>query len=85
MTLALFPDEPVTTPDEDIPELVDEPLRPFIPLPASGGQFVLRDYQMEAIEAVFAELQTQRSTLLVHATGLGKTVTSAEIAARWPD
>ncbi len=40
----------------------------------------LRDYQSEAVAAVCRELQTHDSTLLVLATGLGKTVTFAHVA-----
>lgn len=45
----------------------------------------LRDYQEEAIEAVFREWKTVRSTLIVHATGLGKTVTAGGICRRVAD
>lgn len=40
----------------------------------------LRDYQLEAADSVLREFETRRSTLVVHATGLGKTVLSARIA-----
>ncbi len=42
----------------------------------------LRDYQREAADAVFEEWKTHNSTLLVQATGLGKTVLAAEIIRR---
>lgn len=42
----------------------------------------LRPYQLEAVEAIEAEWTRVRSTLLVLATGLGKTRTAAEIAIR---
>jgi superfamily II DNA or RNA helicase len=42
----------------------------------------LRPYQLAAVDAIQAELSRVRSTLLVLATGLGKTVTFAEVARR---
>src|SRR5437762_6835235 len=42
----------------------------------------LRDYQRKAVEAVFEQWQTHNSTLVVQATGLGKTVLAAEIVRR---
>ncbi len=47
---------------------------------ASG--VVLRDYQLEALDAIDREHATHRSTLLVLATGLGKTTAFAEHIAR---
>lgn len=41
----------------------------------------LRPYQVEAKRAIYAELRVHRSTLLVLATGLGKTATAAEVVA----
>jgi superfamily II DNA or RNA helicase len=43
---------------------------------------LLREYQRDAIAGVFTELKEQRSTLLVMATGLGKTVVFADIIRR---
>jgi hypothetical protein len=40
----------------------------------------LREYQSEAVAAIAREFETVRSTLLVLATGLGKTVTFAAVA-----
>lgn len=40
---------------------------------------VLRCYQHDAVEAVFREWETHASTMIVMATGLGKTVTFCEI------
>lgn len=40
---------------------------------------VLRPFQTEAVQSVMREWQMQRSTLLVMATGTGKTVTGSEI------
>lgn len=45
----------------------------------------LRPYQVEAIAAIRRELSTKKSTLLVLATGLGKTVSFASIARDWTD
>lgn len=42
----------------------------------------LRDYQTLAVERIFAAWTEARSTLLVMATGLGKTVTLAEVIRR---
>ena len=42
----------------------------------------LREYQRKAVEAVFEQWQTHNSTLLVQATGLGKTVVAAEVIRR---
>jgi len=41
-----------------------------------------RDYQFAAIDAIERELRLHRSTLLVLATGLGKTVTFSDVARR---
>jgi superfamily II DNA or RNA helicase len=43
----------------------------------------LRYYQREAVEAILAALETNRSALLVLATGLGKTQVFAAIAKHW--
>lgn len=43
---------------------------------------MLREYQQQAINSVFASLKEHRSTLLVMATGLGKTVVFADIIRR---
>lgn len=44
----------------------------------------LRPYQREAVEAIHARLRVHRSTLLVMATGLGKTQTFGAVAKHWP-
>ncbi len=46
----------------------------------SGAQPSLRPYQVAAIAAIRSELLLHRATLLVAATGTGKTVTFAELA-----
>jgi superfamily II DNA or RNA helicase len=43
---------------------------------------VLRTYQHDAVEAVFKEWETHPSTMVVMATGLGKTVTFCDIVRR---
>ena len=50
--------------------------------PAQVGAYVLRPYQRAADEAVDRELATHRSTLVVHATALGKTVLFCSQAAK---
>lgn len=44
----------------------------------------LRPYQIDAVEAIRAQLAAQRSTLLVMATGLGKTQVFGAVTAGWP-
>jgi superfamily II DNA or RNA helicase len=51
-----------------------------ITVPAQSLPIELRDYQRDSIEAVREQLVRHRSTLLVLATGLGKTVTFSAIA-----
>lgn len=46
--------------------------------------FGLRPYQRDAAAAVMGEFRDKRSTLIVMATGLGKTQTFGAIAAVWP-
>lgn len=54
-------------------------------VPVHHQRPVLRDYQLEAIDAIEkARLDGHRRILLVLATGLGKTVTFAEIIRRHP-
>lgn len=45
---------------------------------------VLRPYQSEAIASIGAKLGQHRSTLLVMATGTGKTTVFGEVARTWP-
>lgn len=44
----------------------------------------LRHYQLDAVAAIHASFQSNRSTLLVLATGLGKTQIFSSIAKHWP-
>jgi superfamily II DNA or RNA helicase len=48
--------------------------------PSDSRGLALRPYQTEAVAAILAEFATVRATLLVLATGLGKTVTFADVA-----
>lgn len=43
----------------------------------------LRPYQLEAVDAVYDQWQTVRSTMINCATGLGKSVMFAEVMRRW--
>ena len=65
-----------------------EPLNePMVSSPATvhTSAFRMRPYQSEAREAVFEKWEESPSTLIVHATGLGKTVTLADIVSRFTD
>lgn len=57
-------------------------------VPAGGGGDAdrdgLRPYQRDAVTAISAQLRDVRSTLLVMATGLGKTQTFGALAKHWP-
>lgn len=48
------------------------------------SDIVLRDYQNEAYEACIRDLKTHSSSLLVLATGLGKTILFSKIIEQWP-
>lgn len=65
--------------------LFDRPLvqraAPAVVAPANTQ---LRAYQNEAITRIGVELGTNRSTLLVMATGTGKTTVFGEVARTWP-
>lgn len=57
---------------------------PPAPAPVRPTVITLRPYQVEAVERIRAELETNRSTLLVMATGTGKTATFTEVIREWP-
>jgi len=57
-------------------------VRPVIVAPV-GDPDGLRPYQREAVEAIHRELQKHDSTLIVMATGTGKTQTFGAVAKRW--
>jgi superfamily II DNA or RNA helicase len=47
---------------------------------------ILRDYQSDGVDAVFERFNAgSKSTLVVMATGCGKTICFAHVAARWPE
>lgn len=46
-------------------------------------QITLRPYQLESVEAVYREWQTHRTTMVVMATGLGKSVVFSDVMRRW--
>lgn len=49
-----------------------------------NSAFAMRPYQGECVDAVLAEFgRGVRSTLVVMATGLGKTVVFSEVCERW--
>ena len=48
------------------------------------GFFRPRPYQIEAVRGVFAKLVEQLTTLVVMATGLGKTIAFSHVALCWP-
>lgn len=52
--------------------------------PAEVGGMSLRPFQVEAHEGAWRHLTAGRNTLVVMATGLGKTRLAASIAKRWP-
>lgn len=72
--------------DEGNGSLAESSLKPVEPLPMEthSGILTLRDYQIEAVFGIYRHLHQRRSTLAVLATGLGKTVIAAEVAALWP-
>ena len=49
----------------------------------SNAKITPRPYQLEAVDAVFREFESVDSTMLVMATGTGKTVTFGEVVRRW--
>lgn len=65
----------------------DNPYQPAVDsAPPTDARKTLRDYQAEAIAAIEREFAAgTRSTLLVLATGLGKTVVFARLASEWRD
>jgi len=66
--------------------LFDRPTsdRPAPRIHTAHGSAVLRPYQTSAIAGIAAELEKHRSTLLVMATGTGKTTVFGEVARNWP-
>ena len=72
--------------DDDLARL---PLRaavsgaPQLALVAPKKAIVLRDYQQEATDACLRDLQDHRSSLIVLATGLGKTILFCKLVEQW--
>lgn len=73
--------------DDDVPRL---PLRrnsfdcrPRLALVAPRKLIELRDYQQAATEACLRDLETYRSSLIVLATGLGKTILFCKLVDHW--
>lgn len=54
-----------------------------VPIRKEKSLIELRDYQNDAYTACIADLQTVRSSLLVLATGLGKTILFSKIIEEW--
>lgn len=50
---------------------------------AGESPIPLRPHQVEAVNSVVRDLKIYRSTLIVHPTGSGKTVTAGELIRRW--
>lgn len=55
----------------------------FVSSSLSPSEIQLRDYQIQAYEACLKDLKTHRSSLLVLATGLGKTILFSKIIQNW--
>lgn len=54
------------------------------PLLGGEGMMSLRDYQAEAVDKIYEQWLRVQGTMIVCATGTGKTVMMAEVAIRWP-
>jgi superfamily II DNA or RNA helicase len=57
---------------------------PTVVVPSGGDPDGLRPYQREAVYRIHQELKAHRSTLIVLATGLGKTQIFSAVARHWP-
>lgn len=64
---------------------IDPLAQPFVPRGHGLGKLKMRDYQTEAVDAIYEGWRDHQSLILVMATGLGKTVVAAEVAVRWPE
>lgn len=56
----------------------------LVPLPSGLGRLTMRDYQVEAVDAIYEAWREYRSVIAVVPTGGGKTVIAAETICRWP-
>ena len=93
---AFDPDWDAAPVDESCPFVVDEKARQeIVGVDAVGtllatvdvgqeGFFRPRPYQVEAVRGVFAKFVEQLTTLVVMATGLGKTVAFSHVCLCWP-
>src|SRR3990167_3472208 len=77
--------ELLTEPTFDVAEIDAMPERPQIIPQAGEGMMALRPYQIEAVDSAFEAWRDYDALLMVLATGLGKTVLSADIIMRWPE
>lgn len=63
------------------PEILEADI---VPLDVNGV-LRLRDYQVQAVDSVFESFREYDALILVLATGLGKTIVSADVMLRWPE
>jgi superfamily II DNA or RNA helicase len=79
----IITDDPHHTTAKAVAEALAAVAGPVIGTTATPAKpaITLRPYQVEAKRAIYAEFRIHRSTLLVLATGLGKSVTLADIVA----
>lgn len=57
---------------------------PLIPKPGGMGMMKLRQYQCDAVDAIYEAWLEHRAVLCILPTGMGKTVLAAEVIIRWP-
>lgn len=74
----------------ELPQSIQIPLRPFPPVSGKGvnasGRYTTKPahpYQEDAIASVFKSFQKFKNTLVVAATGTGKTTIYSHVADRW--
>lgn len=78
----MIPQGPLAGMGPDVPADPRQP--PAGAVEATGTLHALRPYQQEAVAAISEKLGEHRSTLLVMATGLGKTQVFGSVAHTWP-
>ena len=49
------------------------------------SEITLRPYQVDSVDGVFREFETNRSTLVCLPTGTGKSVVFSEVMRRWTE
>src|SRR5688500_5923670 len=65
-------------------DLFTSAMAPTPPVPAAKiGEHRMRPYQRECVDGVFRALENSRSTLVVAATGTGKTIIMGHIVDEW--